>query len=152
MQGSLLVLIKISDQFILLINIIVLIVAATVITNAILMNVFEKQREFGTLRAIGMRRRNRPPWSSRRESSWALSPPSLARRLPYLSSWYFQRHELSIGEASHIFGGGDVLYFGASPLVTLQNVGFGVLIAVAGSLYAALAGTRSSVVDALKNG
>ena len=86
MQGSLLVLIKISDLFILIINIIVLIVAATVITNAILMNVFEKQREFGTLRAIGMKGRNRPTWSSRRESRRASPEQFLVRRLHSPSS------------------------------------------------------------------
>ena len=152
MQGSLLVLIKISDQFILLINIIVLIVAATVITNAILMNVFEKQREFGTLRAIGMRRREQAAMVLAEGVILGIVAAILGAALALPVVLYFQRHGLSIGEASHIFGGGDVLYFGASPLVTLQNVGFGVLIAVAGSLYAALAGTRSSVVDALKNG
>ena len=87
LQGSLLVLIKISDLFILIINIMMLIVAATVITNAILMNVFEKQREYGTLRAIGMRSRNRPIWSSRREWPRVSSEQSLAQRLHSLSSY-----------------------------------------------------------------
>ena len=43
------------------------------------------------------------------------------------------------------------MYFGASSFVTLENIGFGVLIALAGSLYAAFVGTRSTVVDALRN-
>ena len=151
-QGSLLVLIRISDLFILIINIIVLIVAATVITNAILMNVFEKQREFGTLRAIGMKRRQQAFLVLAEGVTQGIIASLLGAGLAFPVVLYFQHHGLSIGEASHIFGGGDVMYFGANPVVTLENVGFGVLIALAGSLYAAIAGTRATVVDALKSG
>ncbi len=50
-----------------------------------------------------------------------------------------------------MFGGGDVMLFGLNFLVTLENMGFGFLIALVGSLYAAITGTRPTVVDALKN-
>ena len=152
MQGSLLVLIKISDQFIVIINVFVLIVAATVITNAILMNVFEKRREYGTLRAIGLKRRQQAFLVLAEGVSQGIVGAILGAALAIPIVLYFQRRGLSIGEASHLFGGGDVMYFGLNLLVTLENIGFGTLIAVAGSLYAAIAGTRPTVVDALKSG
>ena len=151
MQGSLLVMIKISDQFILIINVIVLIMAATVITNAILMNVFEKQREYGTLRAIGMKRRQQVFLVLAEGGSQGIAGAILGTALALPVVLYFQRHGLSIGDASHMFGGGDVMFFGLSFPVTLENMGFGFLIALVGSLYAAITGTRSTVVDALKN-
>jgi putative ABC transport system permease protein len=55
-HGSYLVLLRMFDLFIVFINIFTIIVAATVITNSILMNIFERARENGTLRAIGMKR------------------------------------------------------------------------------------------------
>ena len=150
LQGNLLVFIKFMDVFILIINIFVLIVAATVITNAILMNVFEKQREYGTLRAIGMKRKQQALLVLLEGATQGLAGAILGAALAVPVVLFLKRHGLPIGEASHAFGGGDVMYFGTNPLVTLQNISFGTLIAVVGSLYAALAGTRGSVVDALK--
>jgi putative ABC transport system permease protein len=56
LNAGLLSMVDMMDVFIWVFNLIVIIVAATVITNAILMNVFDRMREFGTLRAIGLRR------------------------------------------------------------------------------------------------
>jgi len=151
LQGSMLVMLKLSDLFILIIDIIVLIVAATVITNAILMNVFEKRREYGTLRAIGLRRRQQSFLILAEGGGQGLVGAVLGVALAMPLVLYLQRHGLAIGEASHVFGGGDLMYFGLDPVATLENMGFGVLIALVGSLYAAIVGTRSSVVDALKN-
>ena len=152
MQGSLLVLIRFMDFFMLVINIFVLVVAATVITNAILMNVFEKQREYGTLRAIGMKRREQAFLVLAEGAAQGIAGALLGALLALPVVLFLKRHGLPIGAASHAFGMGDVIYFGTDPLATLRNIGFGTLIALAGSLYAALVGTRSTVVDALRRG
>lgn len=151
LQGSLLVFIKFMDAFILIVNLFVLVVAATVITNAILMNVFEKQREYGTLRAIGMKRRQQAFLVLLEGGGQGLVGAILGAALAAPLVLYLKGHGLPIGEASNAFGGGDVMYFGSNALVTLQNICFGALIAVVGSLYAALAGTRRTIVDALTN-
>ena len=121
MQGNLLVMIKITDQFILIINVIVLIVAATVITNAILMNVFEKKREYGTLRAIGMKRRQQVFLVLAEGGSQGIAGAILGTALALPVVLYLRRHGLSIGDASHMFGGGDVMFFGLNFLVTLET-------------------------------
>ncbi|HTX74236.1 MAG TPA: FtsX-like permease family protein [Rectinemataceae bacterium] len=151
LQGSLLVLIKFMNLFMLVVNIFVLVVAATVITNAILMNVFEKQREYGTLRAIGMKRRQQGALVLLEGAGQGVAGALIGAVLALPLILYLKHHGLPIGEASHVIGAGDVMYFGMNALSTLRNVCFGALIAVVGSLYAALAGTRGSVVDALKN-
>ena len=140
------------DFFMLVINIFVLVVAATVITNAILMNVFEKQREYGTLRAIGMKRREQAFLVLAEGAAQGIAGALLGALLALPVVLFLKRHGLPIGAASHAFGMGDVIYFGTDPLATLRNIGFGTLIALAGSLYAALVGTRSTVVDALRRG
>jgi putative ABC transport system permease protein len=152
LQGDLLVLVKLMSLFMLVINGVVLVVAATVITNAILMNIFEKQREFGTLRAIGMRRRGQALLVMIEGAAQGLVGAILGAVLAFPLIEYLKRSGLPIGEASRLFGGGDVMYFGGSFLVTLRNIGIGASIALLGSLYAALVGTRASIVEALKGG
>ena len=89
-QGGTAVLLEMFDIFMYAINILIVIVAATVITNAILMNVFEKMREYGMMRAIGLtnrgvfrprhrrgnrlRRRRQPPRTRRRYPAGPLLP------------------------------------------------------------------------------
>ncbi|MFH2113388.1 MAG: hypothetical protein ABIJ86_02625 [Spirochaetota bacterium] len=58
LNAGLLSMVDMMDVFIWGFNLIVIIVAATVITNDILMNVFDRSRQVGTLRAIGLRRRS----------------------------------------------------------------------------------------------
>ncbi len=150
MQGSLLAIIHVFGYFMLIINFFVLIVAATVITNAILMNVFEKQREYGTLRAIGMTSRQQGILVLAEGVAQGIAGSILGAALAFPVVLFLKNHGLAIGAASHIFGGGDVMYFGLNIITTLEDILFGALIAVVGSLYAAFEGTRSSVVDALK--
>lgn len=150
LEGPLFVMIRLMDLFMYVVNIIVLAVAATVITNAILMNVFERRREYGTLRAIGMRRREQRGLILLEGLFVGLAGAILGALLALPLVLWLQVHGLPIGEASRYFGGGDVMYFAPNPLSTLQNVAFGSLIAVAGSLYAALVAGRSTVVEALR--
>lgn len=151
LQGDLLVMIKLMDMFMLFINIIVLVVVATVITNAILMNVFEKQREYGTLRALGMKRREQVVLVLIEGAVQGVAGAVLGAALALPVVLYLQGRGLPIGEASRVFGGGDVMYFGTNPLSTVRDIVFGAMIAVLGSLYAAFAGTRQTVVEALRN-
>ncbi|HUI70675.1 MAG TPA: FtsX-like permease family protein, partial [Spirochaetia bacterium] len=55
-QGGLITLINLGDIYAAVLDIIIVIVAATVITSSILMTIFQRIPTFGTLRAIGLRR------------------------------------------------------------------------------------------------
>jgi putative ABC transport system permease protein len=150
LQGSLLVMLRMFGFFMIIMNSFVLVVAATVITNAILMNVFEKQGEYGTLRAIGLKKRQQVGLVLAEGGVQGLAGSVAGAVLALPVILYLQARGLNIGAASRMFGGGDVMYFGFNILGTALDVLFGVLIAVAGSLYAALVGSRTTVVDALK--
>ncbi len=150
LQGSLLVMIRLFGYFMIIMNSFVLIVAATVITNAILMNVFEKQGEYGTLRAIGLKRRQQIGLVLAEGGVQGLAGSIIGAALALPLVLFLQAEGLDIGEASRLFGGGDAMYFGLNPLGSALDIAFGVLIAVAGSLYAAFVGSRVSVVDALR--
>lgn len=150
LQGSLLVMIRMFGFFALVMNSFVLVVAATVITNAILMNVFEKQGEYGTLRAIGLKRRQQIGLVLAEGGVQGLAGSIVGAALALPVVLFLRAKGLNIGEASRLFGGGDAMYFGLNPLGSALNLLFGVLIAVAGSLYAAFVGSRASVADALR--
>ena len=150
-EGSLFVMIRFMDLFMLIINIIVLAVAATVITNAILMNVFERRREYGTLRAIGMRKRDQKALILLEGAFEGIVGAVIGALLAFPLVLWLSYHGLPIGEASRYFGSGDVMYFAPNPLASLENIAFGALIAVAGSLYAAAVATRSTVVESLRH-
>jgi len=150
LQGSLLTMIKLFGGFMIIINLFVLVVAATVITNAILMNVFEKQKEYGTLRAIGLKRRQQAFLVLAEGAAQGIAGSLLGAAAAFPLVLFLQDHGLALGAASRMFGGADVIYFGLSLPSTLEDLLCGILIAVIGSLYAALVGTRAPVVDALK--
>jgi putative ABC transport system permease protein len=150
LQGSLLVMLRMFGFFMIVMNSFVLVVAATVITNAILMNVFEKQGEYGTLRAIGLKKRQQVGLVLAEGGVQGLAGSIVGAVLALPVVLYLQAKGLNIGAASRMFGGGDAMYFGLNPLGTVLDLLFGVLIAISGSLYAAFVGSRATVVDALK--
>lgn len=146
-HGSFTVLLEFFDVFMIVMNLLVVIVAATVITNAILMNVFEKAGEYGTMRAIGMKRKQ--------HFLLVLSEGSVQGALGSLAglivgvpfTLYFQFNGIYVGAASDAFGLGRTVYTMVRPDDVLLSLFAGVLVAVVGSLYAAFVNVRSSVVE-----
>jgi putative ABC transport system permease protein len=150
LNAGLLSMVDMMDVFIWVFNLIVMIVAATVITNAILMNVFDRMREFGTLRAIGLRRGR----------LFALimlegvvlgglgSALGLAAGIPVVL--YFQSNGVDWGAISAAFGMGSFFNFAFSPARSAADFAAGTLTALAGSFYAATIASKTRVVDALK--
>ncbi|TVQ27260.1 MAG: ABC transporter permease [Spirochaetaceae bacterium] len=149
-HGSLIVFVEISDLLTTVINAFVMIVAASVVTNAILMTVFDRARTFATLRAIGMKRRR---VIATIVSEGVLlgaigSAIGLAIGIPIVL--YFQTHGLDMGELSQFFGTGQTYYFAFVPGSSATAFGFGVLISVASALYAGTAVTRVDLRSALE--
>ena len=148
-HGSLIVFVEISDLLTTVINAFVMIVAASVVTNAILMTVFDRAKTFATLRAIGMKRRR---VVSTIVSEGVLlgaigSAIGLAIGIPIVL--YFEAHGLDMGELSQFFGTGQRYYFAFVPGSSAAAFGFGVLISVLSALYAGIAVTRAGLRSAL---
>ena len=150
-HGGLVQMIEMMDFFILFMNLLVVIVAASVITNAILMNVFERPREFGTMRAIGMKRRGIVVMilleGVIQGGLGALA--GLAVGIPVVL--YLSTTGIDMGGVAEAFGmGSSVFTFAWVPRSSAFNALGGVLVALAGSLYAALAARRLSIMEALQ--
>lgn len=150
-HGSMIVFIRLFDVIMLIINVLIIIVSATVITNAILMNVFERLGEFGTMRAIGLKKRQLFSliMSEGFIQGAAGSLLGIAVGAPIVL--YFQSHGLDMGEVSEFMTSSSVYYFRFSLKSALINVGSGILIALAGSLYAALTALRMKLITALNS-
>jgi ABC-type antimicrobial peptide transport system permease subunit len=63
---------------------------------------------------------------------------------------YLQVHGFSWGALSEVMTGSSIYYFRFSPVHAVINFGSGILIALAGSLYAAWVNTRMDVVETLR--
>lgn len=150
LNAGLLSMVDMMDLFIWVFNLIVIIVAATVITNAILMNVFDRMREFGTLRAIGLRRGRlfRLILLEGAVLGSLGSVLGLALGIPVVL--YFQNKGLDWGGISEAFGMGSFFNFAFSPARSMADFAAGTLTALVGSFYAASIASRTRVVDALK--
>ena len=152
-HAGLMGIIDVLDFFILFMNVFVVIVAASVITNAILMNVFERIGEFGTMRAIGLKKRG-VAWIVLTEG---LMQGAVGSALGLLVGipivLYFSTNGLDFGGVAEAFGMGTSDFrFAYTPRNSLINSAAGVLIAIGGSLYAARTGVRLSILDALSYG
>lgn len=147
---GLVVLIELMDVFMYAINVLIVIVAATVITNAILMNTFEKAREQGMMRAIGLTRRGQFKLIMAEGLVYGVlgSLAGLAIGIPLVL--YFQTHGIDFGEVSESFGLGRELTFRFVPITAVINAVFGTSVALAGSLYAAIVATRSTILASLR--
>ena len=143
--------IETMDFFIVFMNLFVVIVAASVITNAILMNVFERIREFGTMRAIGLKKRGvaRIILTEGVVQGIAGSLLGLLAGIPIVL--YFSSNGIDMGGIAEAFGmGTSEFYFGYTPRNSALNAAGGVLIALGGSLYAAVTGVRLTIMEALR--
>lgn len=145
--GSFTVMLEFFDLFMYVINLLVVIVAGTVITNAILMNVFEKSGEYGTMRAIGMKRRQHFMLVLTEGSVQGLLGALLGIAVGIPITVYLQQNGIYVGAATDAFGLGSSVY----TVLTIRNVLLGlltgVLVAVVGSLYAAAVNMRFTLVD-----
>jgi putative ABC transport system permease protein len=151
-QGGLVTLINLGNLYSIIIDIIIAIVAASVITSSILMTIFARIPTFGTLRAIGLKRR---------QLFWALleeglllgflgSVLGMAAGLPLVL--YLQVHGLDVGAFSRVLGTTTSYHF----VISLRAAGTvflaGLFIAALGYLYGAFVTVRMRLLDSLEQG
>ena len=149
-HGSLLVFVEISDLLSAIINAFVVIVAATVITNAVLMTAFDRIGTFGALRAIGMKRRQLWGMIVWEGTAVGLIGSLLGLAIGVPVVLYFQTHGLDIGEFSEYFGTGQTYYFAFAPATTARNFGYGLMIAALSAAYAGWATARMDLIGSLQ--
>lgn len=148
--GGTIVLLELFDVFMLMINGLIAVVAATVITNAVLMNAFERAAEYATLRAIGLTRRAQVALMLREGVVYGVagSVAGIAFGAPLTRA--VGRRGLDFGEAMVAFGLSARMHPVLTATEALWAAVFGVLIAVAATAYAAHVGARAPIVDALR--
>ena len=149
-NGGLAVLIEMFDVFTYAINLLIVIVAATVITNAILMNIFEKIEEMGMMRAIGLTRRGQAALILAEGGVYGVLGSVAGMLIGVPLVLYFARTGIELGAATDTFGLGTAIYTRFDPMSTVLTALFGASVAVVGSLYAARTATRLSIMDSLR--
>jgi putative ABC transport system permease protein len=125
------------------------IVAGAVITNSILMTVFERTREYGTLRAIGMKTRQLRAMILT-EGLILGSLGALAGLMLGIPAVLLLSHfGLDVGNATESLGFASRIYPALAWFDVVFNFLFGALIAVFASLYASRVSSRLTVSEAL---
>lgn len=149
-NGSLISFVGMMDIFTIFLNIFMIIVVATVITNSILMSTFERIREFGTLRAIGLKSRQLF-WMILSEGSvLGITGSVLGMITGLMIVAYFAVTGIDISAVGEILGGTKIIYFSLDFGKNLINLVSGILVALVGSLYAAMVSTKLSIMDSLR--
>ncbi|MFW5848861.1 MAG: ABC transporter permease [Spirochaetota bacterium] len=151
-HGSILVFVEMGDLMSAIINAFVVIVAASVITNAILMTAFDRIPSFGALRAIGMKRWQLLGMIVSEGTVMGIigSAIGLAIGIPIVV--HFQENGLDIGAMSEMLGTGQTYYFSFSPLAGARDFVYGVLIAALSALYVGWATARLDLIGSLQEG
>jgi len=147
--SSLLTIVQFLNILSFLIRFFFVIVAGSVITNSILMTVFERTREYGTLRAIGMKTRQlRAMILTEGMLLGALgSVVGLALGIP--SVLLLAQVGIDMGNATEAMGFASRIYPTLAWFDIVFNFLFGTFIAVFASIYASRVSSRLTVSEAL---
>ncbi len=149
-HGTLIVFVEIADLTAAIINAFVLIVAASVITNAILMTAFDRIATFGALRAIGLKRRQLVGMVVFEGAFVGVAGSLIGLAIAVPVVLYFQTHGLDIGEMGEFFGTSRTYYFSFEAAATARTFIYGVLVACLSALYAGWATARLDLIHSLQ--
>jgi ABC-type lipoprotein release transport system permease subunit len=140
-----------SDAYIMILNLIVLGITATVIVNTLLMSVFERTREIGILTAIGMKGRQIIALFLTEASLLAVMGITVGSLIGWALSAYFERVGIYFGDLG--ISGGMLLedriytYLTLDAAINLIITSF--IITVLASLYPSRMASRMEPVEAL---
>ena len=140
-----------SNAYIVILNLIVLGVTATVIVNTLLMSVFERTREIGILTAIGMKGRQVIALFITEASLLALGGITLGSLVGWILSAYFAKVGIYFGDLG--ISEGMLLQDRIYPYLTIDSainlIITSFIITVLASLYPARLASRMEPVEAL---
>ncbi len=149
-HGTVIVFVEIADLTAAIINAFVLIVAASVITNAILMTAFDRIATFGALRAIGLKRRQLVGMVVCEGAFVGVAGSLIGLAVAVPVVLYFQTHGLDIGDMGEFFGTSRTYYFSFEAAATARTFIYGVLVASLSALYAGWATARLDLIHSLQ--
>ena len=149
-HGALIVFVDVADLTAAIINAFVLIVAASVITNAILMTAFDRIGTFGALRAIGMKRRQLIAMVVVEGALIGMVGSIVGLVLAIPIVLYFQEHGLALGELAEYLGTGQTYFFSFEVTSSARTFVYGVLIACLSALYAGWVTARMDLIRSLQ--
>jgi putative ABC transport system permease protein len=147
--SSLLAILKFLDILFFIIRLFFVIVAGSVITNSILMTVFERTREYGTLRAIGLKKRQLRAMILSEGLLLGIFGSAAGLLLGAPSVFLLSHWGLDMGNATEYIGFSSRIYPQLAAWDVVFNFVFGVLIAVFASFYASRVSSRLTVGEAL---
>lgn len=147
--GMLTLITNLLNMVAIFIRLIFIVIATSVIANSVLMAIFERVREYGTLRAIGLKRKQLF-WMITSEGlvlGLAGALAGLAIGIPWLL--ILSKTGLDVGSATEYIGFASLIYPAFSWFDGLLNLVVGVLIAFLSSFFAARTINKLSVTQAL---
>jgi ABC-type lipoprotein release transport system permease subunit len=127
------------------------IVAGSVITNSILMTVFERTREYGTLRAIGLKKRQLQAMILTEGLLLGALGAVAGLILGIPTVLLLAQVGVDVGNATESLGFASRIYPSLAWFDVLFNFLFGTLIAVFASVYAAQVSSRLTVSESLSH-
>jgi putative ABC transport system permease protein len=148
--GSLIIQLKMFDVFMIMTNFLVIIVVATVIMNTVLMNFFERIREFGTMRAIGLKKHQLFSLIITEGFVTGIFGGILGLMVGIAIVLYFKEYGLYVGDFMEAFKMSKSLHFSLSLQSTISNLVSGILIAIVGSIYAAGVSVKLRLIETLR--
>lgn len=149
-QGSLMVFVELFDVFMLGINAFLAVVAAMVITNALLMNFLERLPSVATLRAIGMRRAGSLGLALREGVLLGGLGTAAGVVAGAVAVWALSGRGLDLGQAGAALGVGATIPFRLDGVLVAECVLAGLATVLAAALYAGTSGSRTPILEGLK--
>ncbi len=147
--GSLLTILKLLDVVSAIIRIFFIIVATSVIANSILMSIFERMREHGTLRAIGLKRRQLLAMLLTEGALLGALGALCGLVLGVSAVALLSKVGVDVGSATEYLGFASRIYPALNPTDIVANGAAGIVIALASTFYAARVAAKKSVLEAL---
>ncbi len=147
--SSLLTILQFLGILSLIIRVFFVIVAGSVITNSILMTVFERTREYGTLRAIGLKKKQLEAMILTEGFLLGLFGAAAGLLIGIPAVLLLAQTGIDIGNATESLGFASRVFPSLSWVDVALNLFFGTVIAVFASFYAARVSSRLSVTQAL---
>ncbi len=149
-NGGLLVFVDLFDVFVSVINGVIAVAAAFMITNALLGTLLERVREIGTLRAIGFRRRVLAALLTGEGLAQGVAGGLLGLAVGVPLVLLLERRGLALGALNEIMTAGGTLYFHLSLSRAVGAFALGAAIAGLCGLYAARVVLKRTVVESLR--